>query len=437
MKKILCVLCLLVAVHMGLRAQTAYVPSQENLRARAEFQDAKFGLFIHWGLYSMMANGEWIMQQQKIPHATYSQQAAGFYPSKFDAAAWVSAAKGAGMKYICLTSRHHDGFSMFDTKYSDYNIVQATPFKRDIIAELAAECHKQGIKLHFYYSHLDWSRPDYLPFEGHFTGVEQTGKWSDYLDFMNNQLTELLTKYGPIGAIWFDGWWDKKEAGDWQLDRQYALIHRLQPACLIGNNHHQAPKSGEDFQMFERDLPGHNTAGHSAGSTIGSLPLESCETMNGMWGYKMTDMNYKSANDLIRFLVRSAGYDANLLLNIGPQANGEIPDIALDRMQEIGAWMSRYGETIYGTRGGPVSPRGWGVTTCKGDKVYVHILDWDDSSLFLPLTGVRVRGATIFGGGEVVGFKESSDGVLLSGLPVGGDSVDLVVELTVARATPK
>jgi len=220
---------------MPVFAQTStYTPTPENLQARQEFQDNKFGIFLHWGIYSMTAQGEWYMNNKNIHRDEYAKLASGFYPSRFNAAEWVSAIKASGAKYICITSRHHDSFSMFDTKESDFDIVDATPFKRDIIKELADECHKQGIKLHFYYSHLDWKREDYpLGRTGHGTGrPKDKANWNTYYRFMNNQLTELLTNYGPIGAIWFDGVWDQPTSFDWQLEEQYALIHRLQPSCL-------------------------------------------------------------------------------------------------------------------------------------------------------------------------------------------------------------
>ena len=285
MKKIFVSLLLLAAFSLQLSAQENYVPTEENLRNREKFQDDKFGIFIHWGIYSMLGDGEWALELNKLDAKEYAKLASGFYPSKFNAAEWVAAIKASGAKYITITSRHHDGFSMFKTKYSDYNIVDATPFGRDVIKELADECQKQGIGLHFYYSHMDWTRPDYYPLgkHGYNTGRTEHGEWKDYWNFMNNQLTELLTNYGPIGAIWFDGWWDKPFDECWQLDKQYQLIHGLQPGCLVGNNHHQKPFAGEDFQMFERDLPGQNTSGFSPDSEIGNLPLETCQTMNGMW----------------------------------------------------------------------------------------------------------------------------------------------------------
>ena len=406
-----------------------YVPTSENLQARKEFQDNKFGVFLHWGIYSMTARGEWYMNDRNIHRDEYAKLASGFYPSKFDAAQWVSAIKASGAKYITITSRHHDSFSMFDTAESDFNIVDATPFKRDVLKELADECHKQGIKLHFYYSHLDWKREDYpLGKTGKGTGRPQ-GKenWQTYDRFMNNQLTELLTHYGPIGAIWFDGVWDQADDFDWQLEEQYALIHRLQPACLIGNNHHRTPYAGEDFQMFERDLPGENTAGFSEGQEVSVLPLETCETMNKTWGYNIEDQQYKSTKNLIQLLVRAAGKNANLLMNIGPQPNGELPAAAVQRMKEMGEWMNQYGETIYGTRGGDVAPQTWGVSTRKGNRLFIHVLDWQETTLRLPLKA-KVKKAVQFVDGTPVTFRQDKDGVLLT-FPQVPTETDYVVEL--------
>lgn len=356
------------------------------------------------------------MTNKNLNYKEYAKLAGGFYPAKFDAARWVSAIKASGAKYICFTSRHHDGFSMFHTRFSDYNIVDATPFKRDILKELADECHKQGIRLHLYYSHIDWYRED-APWgrTGRGTGrPNPKGDWNSYYKFMNNQLTELLTNYGKIGAIWFDGWWDQDQNPDfdWQLPGQYAMIHRLQPACLVGNNHHQAPFAGEDIQIFERDLPGENRAGLS-GQDISALPLETCETMNGMWGYKITDQDYKSTKTLIHYLVKAAGKDANLLMNIGPQPDGELPAVALERLAEVGEWMKVYGETIYGTRGGCIAPHPWGVTTQRENKLYVHILELQDKALFLPLEGKKVRKAVGYADRLPVKFRKCEGGVML------------------------
>ncbi len=414
LRSVLCAVLLAGASLLG-KAQTIYLPTEANLESRREFADMKFGIFLHWGIYSMFGQGEWYMQNANLDWQEYQKAASGFYPSRFDARQWVEAIKASGARYITFTSRHHDSFSMWHTAQSDYNIVDATPFGRDVVKELADECHRQGVRLHFYYSHLDWRRPDYpLGRTGHGTKRDLQPNWQTYLAFMKGQLTELLTNYGEIGAIWFDGVWDHDEDAtpfDWSLDEQYELIHRLQPRCLVGNNHHLAVFPGEDIQIFERDVPGENHAGLS-GQDISTLPLETCQTMNGMWGYKITDQDYKSVDELIRLLVATAGKGANLLLNIGPQPNGELPATALDRLHEMGQWLDRYGESIYGTTAGELAPQPGYATTRKGDVLYVHVTDPDVTQLLLPLT-CKVKTVEALNEGCTVTGKKQRDGYLL------------------------
>ena len=375
------------------------------------------------------------MHNANIDWREYEKAASAFYPARFDAEAWVKAFKDAGARYITFTTRHHDGFSMFHTEESDFNIVDATPYGRDVLKMLAEECHKQDIMLNLYYSHLDWRREDYpMGRTGRGTHRDASkANWTTYYRFMNNQLTEVLTRYGKIGAIWFDGFWDHDQDSipfDWQLEQQYQLIHKLQPACLVGNNHHVDVHPGEDIQIFERDVPGQNTAGYS-GQAISRLPLETCQTMNGMWGYKITDQNYKSTDELIRLLVRTSGKGANLLLNIGPQPNGELPATALQRLKEMGAWLRDNGESIYGTTAGDIEEQPWGVTTRKNDTLYLHILHCNEKSLHLPLT-CKVKSATLLHGRNVK-FKQSKTGVtlLFDEQPTGVDYiVKLITEAT-------
>jgi alpha-L-fucosidase len=416
----------------GLRAQGTDTIPAERRAARQWFRDAKFGMFIHWGVYSLLGQGEWVMQQRELPIGPYEWLATTFNPVKFDAHAWVSLAKGAGAKYITITSRHHDGFSMFATRATPYNIVDWTPFKRDPLKELADECQRQGLKLFFYYSQLDWHHPDYWPRgrTGQHTDRPESGDWARYLDFMDSQLTELLSGYGPIGGIWFDGMWDKPDA-EWRLPRTYALIHRLQPAALIVPNHHRAPLPGEDVQTFEQDLPGANSAGFNT-KEIGSLPLETSLTMNNSWGFNITDRRFKSVRELIGYLVRAAGSDANLLLNIGPRPDGTIQPEAVERLRDVGRWLATYATSIYATRGGPVPPHDWGVTTQRADTVFVHVLSWPDRLLALPPLGARVVRARMLRTGAPVGVATSGAGVTLT-LPEGGDEeADRVVVLTLA-----
>ena len=439
MKKTLLAAAFGLSSLLGASAQAKYEPTEANLKSREEFRDMKLGIFLHWGIYSTFAQGEWYLQNAVPDRNEYAKAADAFYPHRFDARQWVRSFKEAGAKYICFTSRHHDGFSMWNSKQSKYNIVEATPFGRDVIKELAEACKEEGIRLHFYYSHLDWMRDDY-PMGRTGTNVgkpRDKADWKSYYSFMNNQLTELLTQYGPIGAIWFDGWWDHDEDSvpfDWHLQEQYELIHRLQPACLVGNNHHGAPMEGEDIQIFERDLPGEMTTGFAKSvAEVSRLPLETCETMNGMWGYKVTDNNYKSTAAIIRLLIKTSGKGANLLMNIGPQPNGELPAVALQRLKELGEWTATYGETIYGTDAGDVKPQSWGVTTKKDGKLFVHVLapeclvpgDGGNPVLYLPLDW-KVKSVTEFIGGAKVEYRKTSNGIAVV-LPRKIEAVDYVL----------
>ena len=434
MRIVFFMLALLLAV-LPARGQQGYIPSAENVESRKEFGQARFGIFIHWGIYSMLGDGEWVMHNKNINYKEYGKLAGGFYPHKFNAAEWVSAIKASGAKYICITSRHHDGFSIFKTKASLYNVVDATPFKRDILAEIAQECHKQGIRLHLYYSHIDWGREDYYPVgrTGHGTGrtgyfngqklpqldsaVFQTNwAYENYLKFMDTQLEELLTNYGKIGAIWFDGVWDrdKQENGlkaeTWNLANQYSLIHRLQPGCLVGNNHHMDPFPGEDIQIFERDIPGQNLYGYSEQAISTVLPLETCQTMNRSWGYRITDTTYKSVDFLIKYLVQTAAKGANLLLNIGPRPDGTLPDESLHRLKAIGEWMDVYGETIYGTTAGRVPQQPWGVSTRKGQRNFLHIFK-DTAEIFVPLANADIKECKTYPAGTPLKYRKVDGGI--------------------------
>jgi alpha-L-fucosidase len=406
---------LLLLITFTANAQLSYTPAPENLKAREWFQDARFGLFIHWGVYSVLCNGEWVMNNQQIDKKTYEKLPGFFNPVSYDPKEWVAMAKAAGMKYITITSKHHDGFAMFDSKLTDWDLVDRTPYKKDVLKMLAEECRKEGIKLFFYHSQLDWYQENYYPRgnTGQTAGRPETGDWYKYLDFMDGQLKELLTNYGEIGGIWFDGFWDKKDA-DWRLDKTYSLIHSLQPACLVGSNHHLPPFPGEDFQMFEKDLPGHNTTGFSGDSKVGTLPLETCETMNNSWGFNLMDKQFKSTKNLIQYLVKAAGYNSNFLLNVGPMPDGKIQPEFISTLNEMGKWMEKYGETIYGTRGGPVPPKSWGVTTYKNNKVYVHILNAEDNNLLIPDFGKKVKRITLYTSGAKLKYKQDAFGIAIS-----------------------
>lgn len=375
MKRILSLFAALLLC--GSALAQSYVASPENLRERAAFQQHRLGIFLHWGIYATYAQGEWYLETAGLRQEDYAVAAQSFCPARFDAAAWARAFRDAGAGYVTITSRHHDGFSMFKSAASSYNIVDATPFGRDIVAELARACADEGLRFQAYYSLLDWIREDYP--QGR-TGLK-TGRKGDrqdyghYFDFMKAQVKELITQYPNLSALWFDGLWDHDQDPDfdWRMPEFYAYIHRLKPELLIGNNHHQLPIDGEDFQMFERDLPGENKAGYS-GQGIGTLPLEMCQTMNSAWGYRIDDPWYKSVRELVHLLVRAAAKNANLLLNIGPMANGELPAPALDRLAGLGRWMRGHSVSVDGTTSTAVPEQSWGVTTQNDRTLFLHIL---------------------------------------------------------------
>lgn len=425
-----------------LLGQEKYVPTQENLEARKWFEDAKFGLFIHWGVYSVLGDGEWVMNNQNISVDSYEKLPAFFFPIDYKPDQWVSMAKDAGMKYITITSRHHDGFSMFDTKASDYNIMERTSYKKDVLKSLADACEREGIKLFFYYSLLDWRSDDYFPRGRTGTGIKgraETGDWDKYIAFMKAQLTELLTNYGDIAGIWFDGHWDQKEWNgkrfgkvkvDWHYDEIYSLIHELQPQCLIGNNHHIAPIPGEDFQMFEKDLPGKNTTGWGTSSNdIGALPKEVCETINGSWGFNLQDKKHKSDKELIQYLVNAAGYGSNLLLNVGPMPNGQIQTEHKKSLQSIGKWLKQNGETIYGTRQGPVSPSESMVSTQKDGLVYLHLLNDHKDTYLIPKFHEKIKKMRFFKSGQKVKHTVNEFGLTFSVPADELDPIDTIIVL--------
>ena len=418
-----------------------YVPSKENLEAREWFQQAKFGLFVHWGVYSLLGDGEWVMNNQNIAIDEYEKLPTFFNPIDFDAQAWVTMAKEAGMKYITITSRHHDGFSMFDSKATDYDIVDATPYGRDVLKALAEECRKQDIKLFFYYSLLDWNRDDYFPRgrTGNKIPGRGSGSWDDYISFMKIQLTELLTNYGDIGGIWFDGHWDQKEWDgenfgklkvDWHYDEIYGLIHELQPQALIGNNHHIGVINGEDFQMFEKDLPGKNTTGWgTASDQIGSVPLEVCETINGSWGFNLQDRKHKSDKELIHYLIKAAGYGSNMLLNVGPMPNGKIQPKHQTSLKAIGKWLASNAKSIYGTQRGPIAPTDDFVSTQKGKTVYLHILNPKLNIIHMGSVPLKIKNIRSLNSQNSIPFRNDKFGLVLDISKLTKDNIDTVIQI--------
>lgn len=429
-KKLTLITLLLYCFAVKAQNTTSYTPTTDNLASRENFQDMKFGLFIHWGIYSELGAGEWVMHEKNIPYNSYKRLADFFYPQAFNAKEWVQFAKRAGMKYITITSRHHDGFSMFNTKASSYNIVEATPYHKDPLMELAKECQKEGIELHFYYSLLDWGRPDYAFGSPIVNGAPANADWGSYIKFMKAQLTELITNYPGVKGIWFDGNWERT-AVNWHYDEIYTLIHKLNPAILIGNNHHEAVKDGEDFQMFEKDLPGGNTTGFSAMSKIGVLPLETCETINNSWGFNITDRNFKSVKQIIHYMVNAAGRNANFLLNIGPMPNGKIQSEFADTLALVGNWMQKNGESIYGTRGNIIATQQWGVVTYRSKALYAHILEMPQQPyIFLPQFKGKITSVTLMSDGSAIKYKQQPEGVFVYINDLKGEPNDTIIKLS-------
>jgi len=393
----------------------------------------RFGMFVHWGLYSILARGEWIMHWECIPVQDYEPLAQQFNPQRFNADEWVSIAADAGQKYIVITSRHHDGFSMYDTALSDYKVTN-TPFKRDPIRELADACARRGdIQLGFYSSLLDWHHPAYR------FRAESGLAWSDYIGFLHGQVRELCTQFGPLACLWFDGDWPRHAinetnqyfvaGGSFEYDALYTLIHTLQPDAVIHNNRHEEPLPGEDVQGFEQDLPGENSVGFNT-TTIYDMPIEVCMTINDNWGIHNDDHNHKSTRHLIRTLVRSASLGGNYLLNVGPSAAGEILPVHAQRLRGIGAWLQPNGEAIYGTRAGLIPPTKSTVSTRRGDTHYLHILD--DISDDVALTGVpeSVSQARLLHDGSAVKLTRKADQTILNVPESVRSAFDTVVVLS-------
>ncbi len=431
------ILTLLVAILSAGAVRAQEIPGADT----RWFEDARFGMFVHFGPYAVLGAGEWVMNSRPVARAEYLRLQDFFDPQAFDAAEWVATAKNAGMKYIIITSRHHDGFSNWNTAQSDWNIMN-TPYGKDLIRQLADECREQGMKLGFYYSTLDWMRDDYqwrTGRTGQASGRTAPSDWNSYIEFMKAQITELLTEqYGDIAVIWFDGHWDQtadenrtdqSAAVDWHYPEIYGLIKKLQPNCLIANNHHLPPFEGEDYQIFERDVPGENKAGYS-GQEVARMPLETCQTIGSSWGFSMTDYTFRSTRTLIHLLVRTSGMGANLLLNVGPMPDGRINPTSVQRLKEMGEWLEKYGHTVYGTKGGGMKPGPWGAITTKDNTYYIHVLDPSSLNGVLALNIPKFKKARLLSGeGKLV--TTHKNGVVTFTLPATPDPIDTIIEVTV------
>ncbi len=398
----------------------------------AWWQDARFGMFIHWGVYSVPAGewqghtdyGEWFLEQTHMPVSQYEKYADQFNPTNFNALDWVRAAKAAGVKYIVITSKHHDGFGMFRSSLTDWCLTR-TPFQRDPLSELAAACKSEGIKFCLYHSIMDWHSADW--------GIRRP--WNDvapkdvppdmdrYVTYLKGQLKELLTRYGPVGLLWFDGQWESpwtKERGD----DLYRYVRSLQPDIIV-NNRVSKPDSTSgggyarseamgDYGTPEQTIP---PAGFGPG-----VYWESCMTMNDHWGYNKNDQNWKSAQTLVRNLIDCASKGGNYLLNVGPTSEGLIPTPSLERLKEIGDWMDVNGEAIYGTSASPFSQRpAWGRCTTKvtgkTTTLYLHVFNWpSNGQLLVSALKNKIQAAYLLAdkSHHKLATKTVEDGVLIS-----------------------
>lgn len=366
------------------------------------WRDARFGMFVHWGLYAVPAGqwegkkipgiGEWIMENADIPVAEYEPLAQQFNPVKFNADEFVGIAKNAGMKYIVITSKHHDGFCLWDSEVTDYDIMDSSPFKRDILKELSKACKKQGIKLCFYHSIMDWHHPDaQSPFYPDYNdGKKSNPNFARYVEnYMKPQLKELITNYGPLGVMWFDGEWIK----DWtepQGKDLYNYVQALQPNIIINNRVGKGRKGMEGLNKGDQEYSGDfGTPEQQIPATgLPGVDWESCMTMNDTWGYKSDDHNWKSNKGLIQNLADIASKGGNFLLNVGPTAEGLIPDASIERLAAIGEWMKVNNESIYGTTASPLGKLPWGRCTAKPGKLYLHVFDWP-TNLKLEVPGLK------------------------------------------------
>jgi alpha-L-fucosidase len=431
---------MLVWSGLGLHTAAAQDQSTPSSDKRTEwFRDAKFGCFVHWGIYSVPAgewkNGkdhaEWIMLTGDIKSPEYEKFATGFNPVKFNAQEWVQLAQDAGMKYLVITSKHHDGFSMYDSKLTDYDILQRTPFGRDPMKELSAACQQAGLKFCFYYSVADWHYPDFPAKysqrarnsqDGFHGNPNPNADLNKYVEYMKGQVTELLSNYGPIGIMWFDGGgsFNKQPMAELIHAQEIIdLIHKLQPMCLV-NNRLGLPA---DYGTPEQRIPG------QAQKNL----FEVCMTLNRHWGYNKYDQDWKSPETIVRNLADIAGKGGNYLLNVGPTSEGTIPEGSVRTLREVGKWMKVNGDSIYGTTASPFTNTPWGRCTAKSGKLYLHVFNWPaDGKLAVPgLKNTVTKAYLLAARDKTCAVTAANEQVTIAVPPEMPDKIDTVVVLEI------
>ena len=382
-------------------------------------------MFVHWGPVSLRGTEIGWSRGDAVPVEEYDALYRRFDPLAFDARAWARLARDAGMRYLVLTTKHHDGFCLWPSRLTDYHIGN-TPFRRDVVRELADACRAEGLVFCAYHSILDWRHPDYPTGSPGGKTKKAAPDMDRYVAYLHGQLEELLTQYGPIGILWFDGEWEEP----WTEERARALYRHcrsLQPSVVVNN---RVGKGREDMAgttaagAFAGD---YDTPEQRVGRYQDDRPWESCITICQQWAWKPDD-SMKTLDECVRTLATCAGGDGNLLLNVGPMPTGEIEPRQAARLRELGGWLQTHGEGIYGTRGGPWKPGPWGVSTRKGDAVYVHVFEWRGDALVLPPVERRVVEAAVLGGGHAE-VRTTAAGLALRVAPSDRRSVDTVVKL--------
>jgi alpha-L-fucosidase len=368
------------------------------------FNDARFGMFIHWGIYSIPAQGEWIRYHNDISIKDYDKYAEQFNPVDFNPAEWADIAWNAGMRYVVFTTKHHDGFCMYDSKHTDFKITN-TPYGKDITAELVAAFRAKGIKIGFYHSLVDWRHPHYIPDGEHPDGKQGQTEFPDrdltiYREYLYKQVEQLLTEYGKIDLLFFDYTSKYKESSEWQAEKLLELIYSLQPDILVNDrlSYDKTPVFYGDYCTPEISLPNQQPV-----ISDKSCDWETCMTMNENWGYNATDKAFKNSNTVVRSLIHCSSMNGNLLLNIGPDAMGKIPQESVDILAEVGKWMKKYDNTIYETTASKLTPPIGCYYTRKDDQtLYLHLVNPLMGDLILPQLNGKVESIKVLADGSEV-----------------------------------